>query len=206
MSWTIEELLAASKKAAEAKAAAQVAAAGAAEAQVEDTGAAQENSGAAKAAEVAAATAGKEGETTGKEAETAKVEEVDKGAAVAAVAAPDLSALVTKVTELSIENAKVTAERDSMLASCAALAQIAGDSLSRMNIALGGGKVDVSAMTPESLVAQHATVAAQFASRFPTGGVAAVGAGAEAAAADAKQADPMHARRMAAVIGTHKKD
>lgn len=209
MEMTIAELLAAGKKALDAKAAAQAASV---QASVSETaqGGKEGDAAAAEAARVAAET-GKDGKEvkvdTAKEGTTEADPKVEGARTETSVAAaPDLSALVTRVTELSIETAKVSAQRDELMASCASLCAIVGDSLSRMSIALGGGKVDVSAMTPAALVAQHTATAAQFAAKFPTNGIAAVqGAGNE----DGQKKvgiDPLHAQRMAAVMGNRKKD
>lgn len=95
-------------------------------------------------------------------------------AIAAAEPAKDLAGLVTEISAkavaLSAAEAQVT-EMEGQLAACVG---IVAASLGKMNVALGGAQIDVSKMDVATLLAQHESVATQFASRFPVGGVAAV--------------------------------
>lgn len=198
---SIRDLMAAAAQAQAAQAAQAAAVSGAATTQTAVAAAAAAGGageGATQTTQAAAAGAGVAGDEGAAAAASA-----DAAAAVQ-VATPDLSALVTKVTELSVANAKLQTERDSYLASCAAMITVVSDSLDRMSISLGGGKIDVAAMTPESLVAQHATTAATFSAKFPVGGVAAVPVNAESnQEAQARDAESLalHNMRVAAAAG-----
>lgn len=126
-------------------------------------------------------------------------------AAAAPAAAQGLDVLVTKLTDMSISNAKLSSELEAMTLSCAAMITVVSDSLDRMSIALGGGKVDVSKLTPEALVGMHAEHAARFSAKFPVGGVAAVNVDLEkdqAAQAGNSEALALHAMRVAAAAGS----
>jgi hypothetical protein len=197
--------MAAAAKAQAAKTEAAAAASGVAKTEIAvaaEAAAGGAGEGATQTTQAAAAGAGAAGDGKGGEGAEAAAGAV---APAAAATAPDLSALVAKVTDLSIANVKLEAERDSYLASCAAMITVVSDSLDRMSIALGGGKIDVSKMTPETLVAQHTATAATFAAKFPIGGVAAVPAGAEVnqEAQDAKKHDLfLHNQRVAAAAGS----
>jgi hypothetical protein len=203
---SIQDLMAAAAKAQAAKTADAAAVSGVAKTDIAVAAAAAAGGageGAVKinepdAAAVAAAK-GKEGAEAGSD--------VGKGAdaaAVAAAAAPDLTALVEKVTNVSIANAKLEAEVTALTLNCAAMVTVVSDSLDRMSIALGGGKVDVSKMSVEALVAQHASAAATFAAKFPVGGVAAVPTDSqtnqEAQVRD-REALAIHTMRVAAAAG-----
>jgi hypothetical protein len=216
---TIHDLMQATKTAVAAKQAAQAAGV---VAKTEIAAAAEAVAGGAGEGAVAITQAAAAGGATaageqgnGASAAGAAGAEAAAGAAapVAAAAAPvaalaadtSLNALVGKVTELSISNAKLTTELDAMTASCVAMIAVVSDSLDRMSIALGGGKVDVSKLTPEALVGLHTEHAAKFAAKFPIGGVAAVNVGADDASQEAQRGNAealaMHAMRVAAAGG-----
>lgn len=207
----------ASKTALAAKQAAQAAGVGAttATAAAAEAAAGGGGEGAVAVQQAAAAgagtAAGERGSEAGGEGAEAAAEAAASAAAAAAAAAAatpaaapvGLEALVSKVTDLSIANAKISAELETMTASCVAMISVVSDSLDRMSIAMGGGKVDVSKLTPESLVAMHAEHAAKFAAKFPVGGVAAVPAAAEESEQATAKADEaaFHAMRVAAAGG-----
>lgn len=84
-----------------------------------------------------------------------------------------------------------------MEATHAGLVKIAAVSVSNMKVALGLGKVDLSAMSPELLLAEHAATATVFAEKFKVGGVAAVSSTSDQAAApDHQVADLVKANRL----------
>lgn len=74
----------------------------------------------------------------------------------------------------SIELAASKAKNASMEATHAGLVKIAATSVSNMKVGLGLAKVDLSAMAPELLLAEHTTTAEAFAKAFKVGGVAAI--------------------------------
>ena len=77
-------------------------------------------------------------------------------------------------TDLTIQLRDLKAASELMTASHAALRQIAEASVDRLKVALGGASGGASALTDTSLLAEHATLRAQFESKFKAGGVAAV--------------------------------
>ena len=62
----------------------------------------------------------------------------------------------------------------------AGLSKIVSNSVSNMNIALGGSAVDASKLSPTELLNQHAQVSSTFTNKFKAGGVAATVADEEA--------------------------
>ena len=101
----------------------------------------------------------------------------------------DIAAVASGV-ELGALKAKI----DSMEASHAGLMQIAGQSMTNMNIALGKPKIDFTSLSAEALCAQHAAAGLVFKAAFKVGGVAAVNN--EVGASAALPAD--HSARIAA--------
>lgn len=210
---SIQDLMAAAAKAQAAKTAAAAAASGAA-ASASATGAAAAAGGAGEGetqtTQAAAAGAGAAGDGKGKEGAGAGSDAGAGGEGAAAVAAaaaatPDLTALVEKVTSVSIANAKLEAEVTALTLNCAAMVTVVSDSLDRMSIALGGGKIDVAKMSVDALVAQHASTAATFAAKFPVGGVAAVNVDTEKdqeTQAATERARFEHSQRVAAAAGS----
>ncbi len=84
------------------------------------------------------------------------------------------------------------------LAAVAGLREIAEASLKQMQIALNSPVADMSALSPEALVAEHSRVAADYAAKFPVGGIAAASADTEAQPAKATAIDPGHLARIQA--------
>jgi hypothetical protein len=102
------------------------------------------------------------------------LEGVNVGAPAVAEPAEGVLELATKVGELTVAKAGVEAENTELVGAVASMVPIISASLDKMEIALGGSKVDVSKLEPAQLVALHETTAGRFASKFPTGAVAAV--------------------------------
>jgi hypothetical protein len=134
------------------------AAAAAAAAQTESTAAAVET----PVAEAAPAAAAAPAQVT--EAEKGKIELL-----TAQLATKDSELLQARV------DLKVAQDRLAPLeASIKPLAAIVATSVSNMKVALGLSAVDLSALAPEQLVAEHTATADTFVNKFKAGGVAAV--------------------------------
>lgn len=97
---------------------------------------------------------------------------------------------------LGVEINGLKAKAATVEATHAGLVKIAASSLANMKVGMGLAKADYSAMTPELLLAEHASTSASFTAAFKVGGVAAVEA--PAAKDEAKSPDHMHAARIAA--------
>ena len=54
------------------------------------------------------------------------------------------------------------------------MSQVVAKAVNNMQVALGGSTLDLSAMSPSALVAEHARVSEQFVTKYKAGGVAAV--------------------------------
>lgn len=117
------------------------------------------------------------------DAATALKAVADKAAAEATVApATDLNAfLKTSLAEAQAANLDLTIKlRDQTTASAAdkmshiAFRNIAVASVDRLKVALGGSAGGADALSDNSLLAEHASLRAQFESKFKAGGVAAV--------------------------------
>lgn len=96
----------------------------------------------------------------------------------------------------SVDLAGFKAQVESMKASHAGLVKIAAGAVSTMKIGLGQTKIDLSAMSPETLIAEHAATAAIYITAFRVGGVAALTPPADPSAGPA--VDPDHLARIAA--------
>jgi capsid assembly protease len=121
--------------------------------------AASDDGAAAAAAEAAAPAPAAEAQAGVVEYLQGQVKEKD---ALLLAANVELSGLKTKV--------------DEMQAAHADLLQIAGKSVSNMQVALGGTAVDFTGMTAVQVLAEHKRVSGLFSSKFKAGGVAAVDA------------------------------
>jgi signal peptide peptidase SppA len=99
-------------------------------------------------------------------------------------------------TNLTIELRDLKASSEKLSTTHAALRSIAVASVDRLKVALGGTAGSADALADDSLLAEHASLRAQFEGKFKAGGVAAVST---AATPDPKSdvADPVHAARIA---------
>ena len=102
----------------------------------------------------------------------------------------------------SIELTGLKAKVAGMEATHAGLVKIAAQSVATMKVAMGLTKVDLSAMAPEQLLAEHVATATAFTAKFPVGGVAATSSTETSAAAastqDLAQADLVRINRLPA--------
>lgn len=105
-------------------------------------------------------------------------------AATPAAAVPDLvtflqtelAAKSSEITQLSVKLAEQERELNAFKAHDSDLKAIVAASVNRMQIGLGGKAGDLTKLSTEALLSQHAAVATQFSQTFPVGGVAAVSA------------------------------
>jgi len=101
-----------------------------------------------------------------------------------------------EILSLKISAAKSQETIDSMSASHAGLVAIAAKSVSNMKVALGLSALDLSTMSAEALLAEHASTSETFKSKFQTGGVAAVDPAKDETAAPV--ISPLHKAHIAA--------
>jgi hypothetical protein len=97
---------------------------------------------------------------------------------------------------LTLEVAQAERELSGYRAHDAALRGIVASSVQRMQIGLGGIPTDLSKLSTEALLSQHAQVAEAFAKAYPVGGKA-VGASTEPE--EAPSPDPLARARLRAV-------
>lgn len=102
------------------------------------------------------------------------LEGVNVGATAVTEPAEGVTELAMKVGELTVAKAAIEAENTELVGALTAMVPIISASLDKMEIALGGAKVNISKLEPAQLVALHETTAGRFAAKFPTGAVAAV--------------------------------
>lgn len=113
------------------------------------------------------------------EATTPEAPPVDP--APAAPAAPDLTQYLqtqlaektTEITKLSVQVAELERELSTFRAHDSALKAVVMSRIQGMQVGLGGVATDLSKLSTEALLSQHAQVAEAFAKAFPVGGVAA---------------------------------
>ena len=100
-------------------------------------------------------------------------------------------------TDLTIQLRDAKAGAEQMTTSHTALRQIAEASVDRLKVALGGVSGGVQALSDESLLAEHATLRAQFESKFKAGGVAAVSSSGSSDKESVVELDPVRQARLA---------
>ena len=107
-----------------------------------------------------------------------------------------LTLTLNPALDLTVQLRDAKASAEAMTTTHTALRSIAAASVDRLKIALGGTAGGADALSDTSLLAEHATLRAQFESKFKAGGVAAVSSTAQP---DAKSevADPVRQARLA---------
>lgn len=118
----------------------------------------------------------------------------EESQAVLAYVQGQLATAQVDLAKATVELTGLKATVATMQASHAALVKIAAASASNMRIALRLAPVDMSAMSAETVLAEHTATSAAFAKAFPVGGVAATTTAAEKKA----DVDPHHKARLAA--------
>lgn len=86
----------------------------------------------------------------------------------------ELTEQISANTKLQLELETVKAKLSSQDDTVTALSQIAMNSCQKMNLAMGGAQIDLSAMDTATLLNHHNKLAEQFTTTFKIGGVAAV--------------------------------
>lgn len=121
----------------------------------------------------------------------------DKPTEIVAFLQGQLAAAQAQVLDLSIQLRDAKVAKESMDGSHAALRAIAVASVDRLKVALGTSAGGAEALSDDTLLAEHATLRAQFESKFKAGGVAAVAPATAEKGADAA-VDPLRQARMKA--------
>lgn len=124
---------------------------------------------------------------------------------VAATANPDVVALLqgqlataqAQVLALSVEGQALKTANAALEAQGEKLRPAVRAAVGNLRIALGGSATGVEALNDDGLMAEHANLSAQFASKFPAGGVAAVSSTASAEKAGLGD-DPIRKARLLA--------
>lgn len=135
---------------------------------------------------------------------TAEAAPVAEAAPEAKTESPELVAFLksslaeaqASVMDLTIQLRDAKAAGEAIESSHAAMRSIAVASVDRLKVALGGSAGGADALSDEALLAEHASLRAQFEGKFKAGGVAAVST---AATPDPKSdaVDPVRAARLA---------
>lgn len=134
--------------------------------------------------------------------ESAVQTNIDISAATVQLLKEQLAAKDDALLKANVQSSKLEEALAAATASQAPLMAIVCKATANIQVALGGSALDMSAMTPEALVAEHARLEGQFVTKFKAGGVAAVSAGPEAQ--DKPQISPRF-RAQVAAAGFHKK-
>lgn len=113
----------------------------------------------------------------------------------------ELRAAQNDLVEAKVESRQIAAKLAELEAVISPMSQIVGKAINNMQVALGGSALDLGAMSPSALVAEHTRVSEQFASKFKAGGVAAVSSEAGKKEAGVFKMDSGLAARINAVRG-----
>lgn len=127
---------------------------------------------------------------------------------VAPAANPDVVALLqgqlaaaqAQVLALSVETQTLKTANAALEAQSEKLRPAVRAAVSNLRVAMGGSATGVEALNDEGLMAEHANLSAQFTSKFPAGGVAAVSS--TASAEKDVVEDPLRRARLAATRPT----
>ncbi len=133
----------------------------------------------------------------GAQADPAAPKAEDKPSELVAFLQGQLSAAQAQVLDLSIQLRDAKAVKEAMDGSHAALRAIAVASVDRLKVALCASAGGAETLSDDALLAEHATLRAQFESKFKAGGVAAVAPATAEKGADAA-VDPLRLARMKA--------
>lgn len=138
---------------------------------------------------------------------------VVEAAAVAAPAAntevlallnTQLAAAQAQVVQLNVELAGVKASADASAAAVTLMRPVVQASVGNLRVALGGVKAGVDLLGDEALVAEQASLSAQFSTKFKVGGVAASSSIASAEKNDGGSAEIIRLARIRATRSTAK--
>ncbi len=101
-----------------------------------------------------------------------------------------------KQVALSVEVSELKASKEALQGSHAAMRAIAVASVDRLKVALGGSAGASQALTDDVLLAEHASLRAQFENKFKAGGVAAVSSSGSSEKSVEQTADPVRLARI----------
>jgi len=113
-----------------------------------------------------------EGTGVGSEANNAAAED-DASAGALRFVAEQLKAAQDDLVASKIEASKLKDKLEMLEAVVDPLKDIAAKAVNNMRVALGGSLIDMSALSPAQILAEHVSVSASFASKFKVGGVSA---------------------------------
>lgn len=130
----------------------------------------------------------------------ASAEALKPDAGVVAMLQTQLKDANAALMQANIDLAQAKGRYEAMLAEVTPMLNIAKNSVNNMRVALSMSALDMSAMLPASVLAEHASTSAMFKAQMPVGGVAAVDAVTEIPTQAA--ADPRHLARVHAALGT----
>lgn len=116
---------------------------------------------------------------------------------VVALLQGQLATAQAQVLSLSIEAQNLKSANATLEAQSEKLRPAVRAAVSNLRVAMGGSATGVEAMNDEGLMAEHANLSAQFTSKFPAGGVAAISSTASAEKASDEQ-DFLRKARLAA--------
>lgn len=102
----------------------------------------------------------------------------------------------------NVELSNIRKDHADFTAVVGGLIEVVGNSMTNMSVALDGGKIDVTGMTPIAILAEHKRLSEQFKSKFKAGGVGAVDAA--DVSAEPVKVDPLYMQRLASVRSTVK--
>lgn len=126
--------------------------------------------------------------------------EVTSDTGVVAMLQAQLKEANASLMQANLDAFALKSQYDAMKASHDGLVLIAKKSVGNMRVALGGSAVDLSAMSAESILAEHQSMSVQFLANYKVGGVAAVDAATEIPTKPS--VDPRHMARVHAALGT----
>lgn len=114
-----------------------------------------------------------ENETPATEAATPAATPAKAESEIVAFLRTELAASNEKLVKANVDLAAAQTEITGLKAVLPALTKIVAQSVSNMKVALGGAATDLSAMSAEALLAEHASTSAAFTSKFKVGQVSA---------------------------------
>jgi signal peptide peptidase SppA len=107
-----------------------------------------------------------------------------------------LATAQAQILSLSVESQATKAAHTALEATAGKLRPIVRAAVGNLRVALGGSASGIESLTDDNLMAEHASLSAQFGKQFPAGGVAAVSS--TATAEKSESVDPFRRARLAA--------
>lgn len=110
-----------------------------------------------------------------------------------------VTAQAAQVLELNLANRDLQAKVDSFKLTRTPMVKLVQDSVNNMRVGLGGSAMDLTTLSDEALLAEHARVREDFKKKYPVGGVAAVAPEDKKTESAAAAASPIESAKLAAV-------